>query len=203
VDYDTIKSMKFARKQKIASNVSPKRALVIYGPRRIGKTTMLEAYLASLSGEDAFYTTGDDFKIRELFQSQARDRILDFARPYEYIAIDEAQSIPYIGIGSKMIIDSFPEKKLILTGSSSFNLSGEIGEPLTGRHFTLTLLPLSQSEMEASRFELEGTLENFLIYGAYPEVLIEPDKKKKAKILNELVSSYLFKDVLALNTIFK
>lgn len=174
---------------------------MVYGPRRIGKTTILETYLKAESGKKSFYATGDDFRIRELFESEMRDRILDFARPYEIIALDEAQTIPSIGIGAKMIIDAFPEKILILTGSSSFNLAGEIGEPLTGRHFTLTLFPLWQGEMEASRFELKSALEDFLIYGSYPEVLTEQNKDAKAKILNELVSSYLFKDVLTLDKI--
>src|SRR3989338_2102844 len=193
--------MKFNRKQDIVSNLHSKRVLVIYGPRRVGKTTIPEAYLKKELQKKVFYSTGDDFKIRELFESEIRDRILDFARSYDLVAIDEAQTIPSIGLGSKMIIDAFTEKTIILTGSSSFNLAKEIGEPLTGRHFTLTLLPIAQSEMDASRFELEGALEDFLIYGSYPEVLLEADKSKKAKILNELVSSYLFKDVLALDRI--
>jgi predicted AAA+ superfamily ATPase len=71
-----------------------------------------------------------------------------------------------------MMIDAFPEKNIILTGSSSLDLSNKIGEPLTGRHFTLTLLPFSQREMNVSRFEIENNLEKFLIYGSYPEVLM-------------------------------
>ncbi len=197
--------MKFKRKQTIIASLAPKRALVIYGPRRVGKTTMLEAYLKNyqeqLSGRTTFYATGDDFKLRELFASQDRKAILDFARPFDVVAIDEAQNISGVGLGAKMIVDAFPQKILILTGSSSFNLSREIGEPLTGRHFTLTLFPLAQDEMEASRFELKNSLADFLVYGAYPEVLLEPDKSRKAKILTELVSSYLFKDVLALDKI--
>ena len=178
---------------------------MIYGPRRVGKTTLLEAYLKTLEGKhvdtEIFATTGDDFTIRALFQAEVRKDILDFARSYKTIAIDEAQSIPSIGLGVKMIIDAFPEKTIILTGSSSFRLSSELVEPLTGRHFTMTLFPIAQSEMTASRFELKGALSDFLIYGSYPEVLLEPDKKQKAKILTELVSSYLFKDVLALEKI--
>lgn len=99
------------------------------------------------------------------------------------------------------MIDAFPEKNIILTGSSSLDLSNKIGEPLTGRHFVLMLLPLSQGEMEGSRVELKWDLENFLLYGSYPEVLNEPDIQKKIKILNELVSSYLFKDVLMLEAV--
>ena len=83
----------------------------------------------------------------------------------------------------EMMIDALPHKNIILTGSSSLDLSNKIGEPLTGRHFTLTLLPLSQSEIVVNRFELRTELDNFLIYGSYPEVLLEPDTEKKKKIL--------------------
>lgn len=193
--------MQFKRKQAIASALEPKRILVIYGPRRVGKTTLLTEYVKTQSEKRVYFSTGDDIQLRKVFQSEERDRILDFARPYDLIAIDEAQFIPSIGLGAKMMIDAFPEKNIILTGSSSLNLSNKIGEPLTGRHFTMTLLPLAQREMQGNRFELESNLERFLIYGSYPEVLNEPDVEKKRKILTELVSSYLFKDALALEAV--
>ena len=198
---DTIYYMKFKRIQNIFSSIEPKRVLVVYGPRRVGKTTILKAYLAKQSGKEVFYQTGDDARLRAIFKPEYRKEILDFARSFDIIAIDEAQYVPSIGLGAKMMIDAFPEKNIILTGSSSLDLSNKIGEPLTGRHFTLTLLPLSQGEMEASRFELKSALEDFLIYGSYPEILNEPDNQRKAKLLNELVSSYLFKDVLMLEAI--
>jgi len=194
-------SMKFNRKQDITTALEPKRVLVIYGPRRVGKTTLLSEYLETQSDKKVFFSTGDDIQLRNIFQSEERNRILDFARPYDLIAIDEAQFIPSIGLGAKMMIDAYPEKNIILTGSSSLDLSNKIGEPLTGRHFTLTLLPFSQGEMGYSRFELEGALEQFLIYGSYPEVLHEPNIDRKRKILNELISSYLFKDALALEAV--
>ena len=193
--------MNYQRKQDIQSNLYPGRVLIIYGPRRVGKTTLLQSYLNACGDKKIFSATGDDIVIRELFLSENRARILDFAAPYEIIAIDEAQNVKNIGIGTKMIIDAFPEKILILTGSSSFDLSREIGEPLTGRHFTLTLLPFAQIEMNASKFELNNALEDFLIYGSYPEVLNTPTKAMRAKILTELISSYLFKDILALDKI--
>ena len=194
-------SMKFNRKQDITTSLEPKRVLVIYGPRRVGKTTLLSEYIETQSDKKVFFSTGDDIQLRNIFQSEERNRILDFARPYDLIAIDEAQFIPSIGLGAKMMIDAYPEKNIILTGSSSLDLSNKIGEPLTGRHFTLTLLPFSQGEMGYSRFELEGALEQFLIYGSYPEVLHEPNIDRKRKILNELISSYLFKDALALEAV--
>lgn len=194
-------NIKFKRKQDISSALEPKRVLVIYGPRRVGKTTMLEAYLKEQKGKKVFYATGDDARLREIFRPEYRKEILDFARPYDIIALDEAQLIPSIGLGAKMMIDAFPEKNIILTGSSSLDLSNKVGEPLTGRHFTLILFPLSQREIEGSHFELTTSLEDFLLYGSYPEVLNEPDTQRKIKLLNEFVSSYLFKDVLILEAI--
>ena len=193
--------MKFKRKQDINSQLEQKRVLVIYGPRRVGKTTLLDEYIKTQSNKEIFYSTGDDVQLRKIFQSEERSRILEFARPHELIAIDEAQFIPSIRLGAKMMIDAFPEKNIILTGSSSLDLSNKIGEPLTGRHFTLTLLPLSQGEMKVSKVELKWELENFLIYGSYPEVLNEQNIEKKKKILVELISSYLFKDALALEAV--
>ncbi len=198
-------NMNFKRIQNIEKSIAPKRALIVYGPRRVGKTTMLQSYLDNLKTKKKrsriFSSTGDDFTLRELFRAERRKEILDFANDFDLIAIDEAQSIPSIGLGTKMIIDAFPEKIIILTGSSSFDLSNKIGEPLTGRHFTLTLFPVSQKEIEFGNFEIKNHLPDFLIFGSYPEVLLEKNKQKKIKILTEIVSSYLFKDVLALNKI--
>jgi len=197
----TIKLMQFTRKQTIEQSLAYGRVLVIYGPRRVGKTTMLQKYLATQKGRRVLSVVGDDIRVREIFASESRDALMDFAASYDIVAIDEAQRIPSIGIGAKMLVDAYPDKTFILTGSSSFDLSGKIVEPLTGRHFTLTLLPISQSEFTASRFELTGALEQFLLYGSYPEVVLAPDNTARERILNELVSSYLYKDVLALDRI--
>lgn len=193
--------MKFTRKQSVEQSLAPKRVLVVYGPRRVGKTTLLASYLKVQKEKNILSVVGDDFRVRELFSKEVRNDILDFAHPYNIVAIDEAQQVPSIGLGIKMIADAFPEKKIILTGSSSFDLSSKVGEPLTGRHFIMTLLPLAQSEIFGSRFELTGYLEKFLVYGSYPEVLLAESDYDRERILNELVSSYLYKDILALDGI--
>lgn len=197
------KIMNFERKQSIEAAKAPKRVLVVYGPRRVGKTTLLQSYLDAESAKRRriLSVVGDDFRVRELFGSEVRDDILDFARPYDIVAIDEAQQVPSIGLGMKMLVDAFPEKEFILTGSSSFQLSSEIGEPLTGRHFVMTLFPIASNEMEGSRFDRAGALEDLLIYGSYPEVLSAGSGAEKERILNELVSSYLYRDILALDKI--
>ncbi len=93
--------------------------------------------------------------------------------------------------------------RVIATGSSSFDLSQQIGEPLTGRKETIILYPISQKELSAvyNRYELKEKLEDFLVFGSYPEVVTAKIKKEKIKILTEIVDSYLLKDILALENI--
>lgn len=195
--------MQFQRIQTVEAAIRPRRVLVIYGPRRVGKTTLLKAYLNGLNSgsKKIIGLIGDDFKLRALFKAEIRDDLLDFARDADVIAIDEAQQLPSVGLGIKMIIDAMPEKNIILTGSSSFDLSQNLGEPLTGRHFTMTLLPIAQCEMTASKFELKNALEHFLLYGSYPEILTTESIQEKKALLTELVSSYLLKDALALEAL--
>ncbi len=189
------------RSQKIEENISPKRVLIIYGPRRIGKTTIAKKYFSGFDGKKSIYTVGDDIRIQELLNSLNRKDILDWASFYENIIIDEAQYISKIGSAIKIIIDEYPEKNIILTGSSSFELSQQTGEPLTGRQFTIILLPIMQKELGLSEFDLKSNLEQYLIYGSYPEVLTSKNTVEKKRILNELVNSYLLKDILVLDKI--
>jgi uncharacterized protein len=195
------KYMQFQRKQALETNLYPKRALIIYGPRRVGKTTLLTAFLKTRPAHTTYFATGDDLTVRDAFRPQSLKELTDFAAPFTLIALDEAQHIPNVGMGTKMLVDAFPEKQIILTGSSSLYLASEVGEPLTGRHFTLTLLPIAQCEMRGSVFDLKQHLEDFLIYGSYPEVLLANDKTYREKLLVELSASYLYKDALALEGI--
>ncbi len=193
--------MNFKRIQTIEDNLFPKRALIIYGPRRIGKTTLLTKYLENQKDKRIYFSSGENFLTREIFKKQDIDQLNDFASNYDIIAIDEAQEIKDIGKTIKILIDNNPQKNIILSGSSSFTLSQNIGEPLTGRHFTMELYPLIQKEMLLSKIELKYNLEKFLIYGSYPETLLTENTKDKERILIELVSSYLFKDLLVLDKI--
>lgn len=194
--------MNFTRKQKIESQLAPKRVLIIYGPRRVGKTTLLGNYLARLPANlNVLSVTGDDVHVRAIFQSEELTRLRNFASPYDVLTIDEAQYIPSIGLGLKMLIDAFPEKIFVVTGSSSFELGNQVGEPLTGRHYTMTLFPLAQTEVHIGSFTARAALPETLIYGSYPEVVATDDHIEKVRVLNELISSYLYKDVLALDKI--
>jgi len=193
--------MKFDRFQKIEKELSPKRALIIYGPRRIGKTTMVKAFAEKNKNKQVLFSVGDDIRLQKLFNSGLRKEILEWAIPYEILIIDEAQYIKNIGQATKMIVDEYPDKKIILTGSSSFEIAQNVGEPLLGRHFTMTLLPIMQNELQKSNFERKEILNDILIFGSYPEVLLQDTKKQKIRILDELVNSFLFKDILILDKI--
>jgi predicted AAA+ superfamily ATPase len=189
--------MKFQRIQKIEDALYAGRVLIIYGPRRIGKTTMAKNFLNSNKDKKVRYDVGDDLALRSMFKRQNRAELLQYCLSYEIIVIDEAQMIEDIGIGVKMMIDEYKDKTIILTGSSSFEIMQKVGEPLTGRHFTMTLLPISTNECEGNNLDKKSNLENLLIYGSYPEILSNDDTNIKEKLLGELVSSYLFKDVLS------
>lgn len=107
------------------------------------------------------------------------------------------------GEALKILVDQVPGIRLISTGSSSFDLAGQAGEPLTGRKITLNLFPIAHVELIRlhTRFELRERLEEFLIYGGYPEVVVTADKKGKSRILTEISSSYLLKDIFELDCV--
>lgn len=178
------------------------RALIIYGARRVGKTTMLERFLNSTSYRYRL-DNGDNIRLQELFGSLDFERLIEYAHGYDLIAIDEAQEIPNIGKALKILVDQVKNIHIIATGSSSFHLAQSVGEPLTGRKKTLVLYPLAFLELahKYNRFELKEHLEDFLIFGQYPEVAETKHREGKIELLNELVDSYLLKDILALEKI--
>ena len=189
--------MEFTRKISIEQFVEKGRVIMVYGPRRVGKTTMVQQYLQSQTDKRVKYDVGDDLQLRKLMNSQIRRDILDYVQPYDVIAIDEAQQIEHIGLAAKMIIDTYPEKVLILTGSSSFDLAQSVGEPLVGRQYIVQLMPLAWSELAGSNYEKKQKLSELLTYGSYPEILRSETAELKQKKLQELVSSYLYKDILS------
>jgi uncharacterized protein len=178
------------------------KVLLILGPRQAGKTTLMEEYL-SKSGFRYKQVSGDDLLVHQSLGSQELSTLKSFCEGYDLLAIDEAQKIPNIGVNMKMIVDHIPGIRVIATGSSSFELAGQTGEPLTGRKITLFLYPVSQSEMlnHYNRFEIGEKLEEFLIYGSYPAVITAKTREEKLQLLNEITGSYLFKDILAFERI--
>ena len=182
--------------------LKPNKVLVLYGPRQVGKTTLLRDYLDTSSWKYRL-DSGEDIRVQEILEFRDFRKIKEYAAGYELLAIDEAQKIRQVGEALKILVDQVPGIRIIATGSSSFELAGQVGEPLTGRKTTLTLFPVAQMELAKlyTPFELRERLEEFLLFGGYPEVVAASNKKEKAGLLTEIASSYLLKDILALDRV--
>lgn len=185
--------------ENLKKAVEPGKVVVIYGARRVGKTTLLKKFLESASDE-ALFVNGDDIVVRQYLESQSTEKLRDFVGNHSLFVVDEAQYVRQIGLNLKIIVDQIPAIRVIATGSSSFDLAKDIGEPLTGRKKVLKLMPLAQ--MEISRIEkpheTKANLESRLTYGSYPEVVLLRSNRDREDYLRELLSSYLFKDILQL-----
>lgn len=178
------------------------KVFVLYGPRRVGKTELINKLILGLDG--LIYTgSGDNLETREILSSQKLNQISTYFGKYDLVFIDEAQRIPGIGFGLKLLIDHFPKMKIVVTGSSSFDLSNKIGEPLTGRNTIRILYPLSIFELhnQYGGMKVLEQLENLIIFGSYPEALKAGNVEDKMEYLFSLRDSYLFKDILELENI--
>jgi predicted AAA+ superfamily ATPase len=182
--------------------ITPGKVVVIHGPRRVGKTTLLKKYLES-ENHNVLFVNGDDIIVRQYLESQSIQTLRDFVGNHRLLVVDEAQYVEKIGLNLKLIVDHIPGIKVIVTSSSSFDLARDVGEPLTGRKYVLKLFPLSQMEISKieKRHETTAGLESRLIYGSYPEIVLIRDNRRREDYLRELIQSYLFKDILALEGI--
>jgi len=198
------------------------KVVLLYGARRVGKTMLMERVLtntqrsaaqhqdqaAANSGADAkngptvkvFSGVGDDFELASILGSRKIETYQLFFSLYDIIFIDEAQYIPEIGACAKLLIDLFPEKSIVLTGSSTVNLSQGSSEPLAGRSIERRLFPISLLELRQERawVDIYREIESYLVFGLYPEVLGLGSAAEKTEYLVNLRNSYLFKDILAL-----
>lgn len=180
--------------------ISPNKVVVIYGPRRCGKTTLLNKFLET-TDQKFLFVSGEDIDIREYLSSQSIIRLKSFVGSNKLLIIDEAQKIKNIGVNLKLIVDHLPGVSIIATGSSAFDLAQNIGEPLTGRKYTLKLFPLAQLEIARieAPHETAANLENRLIFGSYPEVILAKGNNDRERYLKEIAGSYLYKDILELD----
>ena len=188
--------------QDLESLLEPNKVLVIYGPRQVGKTTLITDFLAQTALKYKL-DSGDNLATQQAIGSNDVEIIKKYAEGFELIVIDEAQRIPDIGHGLKIMVDQIPGIKVIATGSSSFALSGQVGEPLTGRQNTLTLFPIADKELRNlyNPYELDKKLPERLVYGGYPAVVTAPTEADKRRLLEELLNSYLLKDILELERV--
>jgi len=171
------------------------KAVILYGARQVGKTTLLRR-LQENRAEKSIYLNCDEPDIRHSLTNVSSTEIKALLGSAKLVFLDEAQRIPNAGLTLKLAVDNFPDIQIIATGSSSFELSDNISEPLTGRKFELQLFPFSMQELrhEYSDLEIQRLLEHRMVYGMYPEIV--RNSGEELDLLKEIARSYLYKDVL-------
>ena len=176
------------------------KAILIFGSRQCGKSTLVEAVL---SGSNYLHLNGDDSYVREILSNTSVEALKTIIGKNKILFIDEAQRITNIGLTLKLITDQIKDVQVIATGSSAFELSNRVNEPLTGRKYEFMLYPLCFSEMVAHHGFLteKKLIEYRLIYGYYPEIVTRQNEEKE--LLKLLASSYLYKDLLMLEQVKK
>ncbi len=178
------------------------KIIILYGPRQTGKTTLVRAVLDGIQLKK-MSINADERKYHQPFSQSDLAAMNEVIGDAELLFIDEAQQIPEIGINLKILHDQRRDLKIIATGSSSFDLANRTQESLTGRTRTYRLLPIAINELRESTtdFELKQHIDQYLLYGMYPEVLTMTGSTRKIEHLVELTTAYLYKDVLSFTAI--
>jgi predicted AAA+ superfamily ATPase len=189
---------------KLISNLKPNKVLVLTGPRRIGKTELLKKISAKVS-EKIFFLNGDDIETHNLLAHRSTENYKRILGGISLLIIDEAQEITDIGKKLKLMVDTIDNLKIIISGSSAFEINNQVGEPLVGRMSVFKLYPIAQMEFQPYENQLEtrANLEHRLIYGSFPELIHLNSNVEKEKYLKDIVYSYLLKDILAFEGIKK
>lgn len=184
--------------RKLQSN----KVVIVFGARRVGKTVLVKAVLDKIK-EPVLTLNGEDINVHDKLAIRSVENYKQILGSYKLLYIDEAQKIPEIGLKLKLMIDEIEDLKIIISGSSSFDIHKDAGEPLTGRKYTFNLFALSESEYNQVENNIEkiDKVRERLVFGNYPELLHLPDREDKIDYLNEMVSSYLLKDILVYENI--
>lgn len=178
------------------------KVLLVFGARRVGKTHLIKQFLKNRN-EGYVYLNGEDIQTHELLSRQSVENYRQLMGDKKLLFIDEAQKIQQIGEKLKLMVDEIENLKVIVSGSSSFDIIQSVGEPLTGRKTTYHLYPFSEEELAPyeKASEQADKLKERLIFGVYPEMYLMDNKEDKEEYLNEMVSSYLLKDILIYDNI--
>ncbi len=184
----------------ISGKAGSGKAVILIGPRQVGKTTLINQVLKD---KEFLFLDCDDPTVRLILTNVNTEELKGILGNHKLVFIDEAQRVSGIGLTLKIITDQFVDVQLYVSGSSSFDLSNELNEPLTGRKWEYELFPVSWEEFEDyhGRLISEQQLENRLLYGFYPDVLNNPGSERE--ILKQLVSTYLYRDILAYSDLRK
>jgi len=190
-----------ATKEIFLNKLQPNKVLVLLGARRVGKTLFLKDLTDNDFKEPFLFFNGEDISTTAVLAERTVENYKRLLGDKKLLIIDEAQKVPEIGLILKLMIDHIEGIKIIATGSSVFDMTNKLGEPLTGRKYTFYLFPFAQ--MEYSKYEnlvqTKARLEERLIYGCYPELMEIKSNSGKSDYLNEIVNSYLLKDILEID----
>ncbi len=193
-----------ALEKSIIKYLRPNKVVIILGARRVGKTELIKHIISNLN-EKHLILNGEDQDVHLALNDRSVRNYKLLLGDTKLLIIDEAHAIPDIGMKLKLMVDSIEGLKILVSGSSVFDLSNQLGEPLVGRAFTFQLYPLAQLEFSKKEnyFDTKGNLNHRLIYGSYPELEKLKNIDEKEKYLKEQVNSYLLKDILAFEGIRK
>lgn len=181
--------------ESIEKDLFKNKIIIIYGARRVGKTTLVNEIIKKFLNESVYFNC-DEPDIRENLTNKTSTALKAFIGNKKLVIIDEAQRVQNIGLTLKLLIDNYPDTQIIATGSSSFDLSNQIAEPLTGRNIEYKLYPLSLAELSQiySNLELDRLLERQIIFGMYPSIIQGTGDTERD--LKSLAISYSYKDIL-------
>jgi hypothetical protein len=188
--------------ENVIKKLKPNKVVIIFGARRVGKTVLVKEILKNMN-EPVLSLNGEDINVHDKLAIRSIENYRQLIGSYKLIYIDEAQKIPEIGLKLKLMVDEIEGLKIIISGSSSFDISKDAGEPLTGRKYAFNLFAISENEYNQieNSFSKIDKIRERLIFGNYPELLHLPDQNDKIDYLNEMISSYLLKDILVYENI--
>ena len=189
-------------KSKILARITDRKAIILLGPRQVGKSTLMEQLKSSFA-QPVIMWNGDEADIRNLLKNPTSTKLKVLIGNAKTLIIDEAQRIEDIGLTLKLIVDQIKEVKVIATGSSAFELANKTNESLTGRKWEYQLYPISFEEMVEYHGLLneKRLLQQRMVFGYYPEIVNHPGEERLR--LKQLVDSYLYKDILIWERILK
>ncbi len=177
-----------------------KRAILIFGPRQSGKTTLAQKLVGEFGNEGAYFNC-ETVAVRKHFVLGEPDILKQLVGGKKVVVFDEAQTIQNIGVILKVFLDTYPDTQIIATGSSSFDLANKINEPLTGRAFEFILYPLSLAEIRGSKLITHDELLEYFRLGTYPAIAGEENKVIRENFLKNITTNYLYKDIYIFESI--
>jgi len=182
---------------KISKSLKPNNVVMIFGARRVGKTVLMSQIAEKFDGK-RLVMNGEDYDTLALLENRSISNYHNLLEGIELLIIDEAQHIPEIGAKLKLMVDEIKGIRIMVSGSSSFDLFNKSGEPLVGRSTPFHLTPFSQAEISQTENRLQTlqNLETRLIYGSYPDVVLMNSNEERKEYLKNIVNSYLLKDIL-------